>query len=63
MKSLKFHPNLVCMLGYVHDDTNPLLVLELCANGDLLQFLRKNKENFAKVHNRKFVKSLLLLGS
>jgi serine/threonine protein kinase len=37
------------MLGYVSDDTNPLLVLEYCANGDLLQFLRKNKNQFVSV--------------
>lgn len=47
MKSLKFHPHLVCMLGYVRE--NSRLVLEFCANGDLLQFVRKNKAKFADV--------------
>jgi serine/threonine protein kinase len=50
MKSLKFHPNLVCMLGYVHDVTNPLLVLEYCKNGDLLRFIRLNKSKFVNVN-------------
>lgn len=50
MKSLKFHPHLVCMLGYVQTGvTCPLLVLEYCANGDLLQFVRKNKHKFMDV--------------
>ncbi|KAI6177725.1 Protein kinase domain-containing protein [Aphelenchoides bicaudatus] len=46
MKKLKFHANLVCFLGYVEDPTNPLLLLEYCANGDLLRFLRLNKHKF-----------------
>jgi serine/threonine protein kinase len=49
MKGLRFHPHLVCMLGYVSDSVSPLLVLELCANGDLLKFLRKNKDKFVDV--------------
>jgi serine/threonine protein kinase len=49
MKSLKFHPHLVCMLGHVWDPTSPLLILEFCANGDLLQFLRKKKDKFSNV--------------
>ena len=50
MKTLKFHAHLVCMLGYVQDLANPLLVLEFCANGDLLQFVRKNKQEFVDVN-------------
>ena len=46
MKDLRYQQNLVCMLGYVQDPVSPLLILEYCANGDLLQFLRKNKDKF-----------------
>lgn len=51
MKSLKFHPHLVCLLGYVQDLANPLLILEYCANGDLLRFLRANKGKFIEVRS------------
>lgn len=37
------------MLGYVPDAASPLLILEFCANGDLLQFVRKNKQKFISV--------------
>jgi serine/threonine protein kinase len=50
MKSLKFHPHLVCLLGYVQETTSPLLILEYCANGDLLQYLRKNKDKFVSIN-------------
>ncbi|KAI6170392.1 Protein kinase domain-containing protein [Aphelenchoides bicaudatus] len=46
MKNLKFHQNLVCFLGYVYDPTNPLMLLEYCANGDLLKFIKSNKQKF-----------------
>jgi serine/threonine protein kinase len=49
MKALKFHPHVVCLLGHVSDPTSPLLVLEFCANGDLLGYLRKNKDKFTTV--------------
>ncbi|KAI6170394.1 Protein kinase domain-containing protein [Aphelenchoides bicaudatus] len=48
MKDLKFHVNLVCFLGYVSDPTNPLMILEYCANGDLLKFIKTNKQKFVE---------------
>jgi hypothetical protein len=50
MESLKYHPHIVCLLGYSFlDAANPLLALEYCANGDLWKFLRNNKEQFKNV--------------
>ncbi|KAE9552494.1 hypothetical protein FO519_004307 [Halicephalobus sp. NKZ332] len=43
MKSLNYHPHLVCMLGYVSDPRNPLLLVEYCANGDLLHLIRGHR--------------------
>ena len=43
MKGLRYHPHLVCMLGYVYDSSSPWLLLELCKNGDLLHFVRARK--------------------
>jgi hypothetical protein len=50
MKSLEFHPNLVCMLGYEQDTARPLLILELCEHKDLLQYLRKNANKYASAN-------------
>jgi hypothetical protein len=49
MKSLKFHPHVLCLLGYVQDATKPLMILEYCANNSLLCFIRKNKVKFIEV--------------
>uniref|UniRef100_A0A7E4VN86 Protein kinase domain-containing protein n=1 Tax=Panagrellus redivivus TaxID=6233 RepID=A0A7E4VN86_PANRE len=43
MKSLNYHPHLVSMLGYVPDGRNPLLIVEYCAQGDLLHFVRQHR--------------------
>ncbi|KAI6177795.1 Endo-1,3(4)-beta-glucanase [Aphelenchoides bicaudatus] len=45
MKSLKYHPHLTCLLGYVYDSKNPLLVLQYCVNGNLLDYvIKQNKQ-------------------
>jgi hypothetical protein len=50
MKALEYHPNVVCLLGCcVAEAISPLLVLEYCINGDLLHFLKANKERFLHV--------------
>ncbi|KAI6175205.1 Protein kinase domain-containing protein [Aphelenchoides fujianensis] len=43
MKSLKYHPHLVCLMGYVADAVSPLLLIEYCSRGDLLHFVRERK--------------------
>lgn len=49
MKSLKYHPHLICFLGYVPDVISPLLLLEYCSNGDLLHFIREHKNQLVHV--------------
>ena len=51
MKSLNYHPHLVCMLGYVPDPRNPLLLVEYCANGDLLHLIRSHKKEIEHVRH------------
>uniref|UniRef100_A0A914V4B8 Protein kinase domain-containing protein n=1 Tax=Plectus sambesii TaxID=2011161 RepID=A0A914V4B8_9BILA len=46
MKNLGYHGHIVSMLGCITDPKEPCLVVEYCANGDLLKFLHKNKPNF-----------------
>lgn len=48
MKKLGYHAYVVSMLGCVTNPKEPLLIVEYCANGDLLKFLRKHKENVLK---------------
>uniref|UniRef100_A0A915CG83 Protein kinase domain-containing protein n=1 Tax=Parascaris univalens TaxID=6257 RepID=A0A915CG83_PARUN len=44
MKSLVYHPHLLCILGVADtSDGKICLVVEYCTNGDLLRFLRNNK--------------------
>ena len=49
MKSLHYHPHLVSMLGYVPDARNPLLLVEYCAKGDLLHFVRNHRAEIEHV--------------
>jgi hypothetical protein len=49
MKSLKYHPHLVCLIGYVPDALSPMLLIEYCSNGDLLHFVRNNKNQIVHV--------------
>uniref|UniRef100_A0A914V2P4 Protein kinase domain-containing protein n=1 Tax=Plectus sambesii TaxID=2011161 RepID=A0A914V2P4_9BILA len=45
MKSLSYHPHLICMLGVAWEGLNePRLVTEYCINGDLLHYIRDKKE-------------------
>lgn len=44
MKHLGFHPHLLAMVGWVFQPQSPILVMELCENGDLLKYLRYNEE-------------------
>uniref|UniRef100_A0A914VYG6 Protein kinase domain-containing protein n=1 Tax=Plectus sambesii TaxID=2011161 RepID=A0A914VYG6_9BILA len=44
MKSLGYHPHLICMLGMVWEKLDePRLVIEYCNQGDLLHFIREKK--------------------
>jgi serine/threonine protein kinase len=43
MKALGYHAHIISMLGYVNDAEQPMLILEYCSLGDMLQFLRKHK--------------------
>jgi serine/threonine protein kinase len=55
MKRLNYHKHLVNMLGCISDVTNPLIILELCSNGNLLNFLRQEKEKSIKVRKSKAI--------
>lgn len=54
MKSLHYHPHLVSMLGYCSDARNPLLLVEFCAKGDLLHFIRNHRTEIEHVSNAFF---------
>ncbi|KAI1727035.1 protein tyrosine kinase domain-containing protein [Ditylenchus destructor] len=49
MKELGYHSRILNIIGCVSSIHNPLLVLEYCANGDLLTFLRKCRPDFEEV--------------
>jgi serine/threonine protein kinase len=64
MKSLKYHPHVICLLGHVSSDTiSPLLVLEYCANGDLLKFVRANKGQIINVSILVMLKTSFLISA
>lgn len=44
MKRLGHHPHVISMLGCVSNPYEPLIVVEYCARGDLLKFLRRHKD-------------------
>jgi serine/threonine protein kinase len=44
MKTLGSHPHVLQMVGFVGSESKPLLLLEYCADGDLLSLLRKHRE-------------------
>uniref|UniRef100_A0AC34QMY7 Protein kinase domain-containing protein n=1 Tax=Panagrolaimus sp. JU765 TaxID=591449 RepID=A0AC34QMY7_9BILA len=44
MKTLGYHPHVLNMIGCVSSIYDPLLIVEYCANGDLLTMLRKHKD-------------------
>lgn len=49
MKNLGYHTHILSLIGYVSNRFAPKIVTELCANGDVLRFLRTNKSNFVPV--------------
>lgn len=51
MKSLKYHPHLVSMLGVSIDKNgNIMLLIEYCDLGDLLHFVRNKKGEIITVY-------------
>uniref|UniRef100_A0A914R0Z7 Protein kinase domain-containing protein n=1 Tax=Panagrolaimus davidi TaxID=227884 RepID=A0A914R0Z7_9BILA len=44
MKTLGYHPHVLSMIGCVSSIYEPLLIVEYCANGDLLTLLRRHKD-------------------
>ena len=44
MKRLGYHAHIVSLLGCVSDPNRPMIVVEYCANGDMLRFLQRNKK-------------------
>ncbi|KAI6231221.1 Protein kinase domain-containing protein [Aphelenchoides besseyi] len=59
MKSLKYHPHLVCLMGYVPDSISPLLLIEYCSRGDLLHFVRERKDQIINGSENLKVKNLV----
>lgn len=45
MKTLGCHENVVNFVGYIRKPVSYLPVLEYCANGDLLRYLRNNNDD------------------
>ncbi|CAJ0595773.1 unnamed protein product [Cylicocyclus nassatus] len=44
MKNLGYHAHVISMLGCVSCPVNPMILVEYCAYGDLLRFLRNHRE-------------------
>jgi hypothetical protein len=49
MKRLGYHPHIVCLLGCVSDPEEPMLIVEYCAHGDMLKFLKRNRSSLLQV--------------
>lgn len=49
MKSLNYDAHITSMLGYAEDPKGPLLLIELCVQGDLLTLIRRKKEEIIDV--------------
>jgi hypothetical protein len=62
MKTIGYHDHIVNMLGYSIVDQKPVLIVEMCAYGDMLGVLRENARileqvrNFSSLISRKFQK-------
>lgn len=55
MKSLKYHPHLISMLGVSIDDhCNIMLLIEYCDLGDLLHLVKGQKDKIIMVHFQNF---------
>ena len=61
MKNLGYHPHVLSMIGCVSSIYEPLLVVEYCANGDLLTLLRRHKDYILIVSSLILISSNLLL--
>jgi len=61
MKRLGYHAPIVSLIGYINDATDPILVIEYCAIGDLLQFLRQNRATFMVICRHFIIQTLLQL--
>uniref|UniRef100_A0A915C369 Protein kinase domain-containing protein n=1 Tax=Parascaris univalens TaxID=6257 RepID=A0A915C369_PARUN len=49
MKNLGYHTHIISLIGCVSNRFAPKIVTELCANGDVLRFLRTNKSRFVLI--------------
>ena len=49
MKQLGYHPHIVSLLGCISDPHKPMLIVEYCSHGDMLQFLRKHRNSLLQV--------------
>lgn len=61
MKSIGKHENLLSMVGYVKDIESPVIALEFCEHGDLLQVLQKHELHFMDIEQCQRVSVCLLL--
>ena len=50
MKTLGSHSHVLQMVGYLRTNEKTLLLLEYCADGDLLTLLREHRECVTLVH-------------
>ena len=48
MKRLGYHKHIVSLLGCISDPDEPMLIVEYCSHGDMLQFLRKHKHSLLR---------------
>ncbi|PAV56110.1 hypothetical protein WR25_24070 isoform E [Diploscapter pachys] len=46
MKALGYNTHIVSMFGYVASKFIPLMIMEFCESGDLLNYVKKNEERF-----------------
>jgi len=49
MKSLGYHAHIVSLLGCISNPNDPMLIVEYCSHGDMLQFLRRQKHRMPQV--------------
>ena len=49
MKRLGYHAHIVSLLGCISNPDEPMLIVEYCAHGDMLQFLKRNQQSLLQV--------------